>query len=555
MPRVVNINTSAGATDYIHLADSSKPQLVQLDLDPGSSVVIVGANGSGKTRLGTFIEFALGHEAHRIPAQRSIAMMDQVTLADYETSISQLLTGYGLPGYNKRDHRWGSKPEVAAINDFEHVMRALFAQKNRALSDDHEKRKAGQQPELVVTKLDRLYEIWQSLLPKRSLIFRDASISVKPPQSPPEYGQIQPNYSPSDMSDGERVVFYLIGQCLLAPQDGVVIIDEPELHIHHSISSALWDALERERNDCAFVYITHDIDFATNRVSAKKFFVRAIHFNSLYDVEPIPENTGLPEELVLELVGNRKPILFIEGEAGSLDSLVYRSAYPDMKIEPRGSCDSVIHSVASFKANSTLHRLGRVVGCVDADHRSARQIAVLNGADIYPLGVAEIENLFLLPKVFVALARALSYSERDALQKLEAVRARVLARAREEIEAVTARFAAREIDRRLKRVTVDRVDTASLIASYAVEVGDIDVSLIVKEFRARFKAAIDSGSLESVLEFFDQKGLLAIVATELEQKSGKALVTLASRLLLDAKHQPLKDEILSVLPKFSRRDE
>ena len=33
------------------------------------------------------------------------------------------------------------------------------------------------------------------------------------------------------MSDGERAIFYLIGQTLAASSDSVLIIDEPELHL------------------------------------------------------------------------------------------------------------------------------------------------------------------------------------------------------------------------------------------------------------------------------------------------------------------------------------
>lgn len=42
-------------------------------------------------------------------------------------------------------------------------------------------------------------------------------------------------YNSSEMSDGERVIFYLIGQCLAVPENGIIVIDEPELHLHKSV--------------------------------------------------------------------------------------------------------------------------------------------------------------------------------------------------------------------------------------------------------------------------------------------------------------------------------
>ena len=74
-------------------------------------------------------------------------------------------------------------------------------------------------------------------------------------------------YNAAEMSDGERVIFYLIGECLAAPDDAVIVIDEPEMHLHKSIQSDLWDAIEAERPDCLFVYLTHDVDFAASRAS------------------------------------------------------------------------------------------------------------------------------------------------------------------------------------------------------------------------------------------------------------------------------------------------
>lgn len=37
------------------------------------------------------------------------------------------------------------------------------------------------------------------------------------------------------MSDGERVCLYLISQCLITPENHIIVIDEPEIHLHTSI--------------------------------------------------------------------------------------------------------------------------------------------------------------------------------------------------------------------------------------------------------------------------------------------------------------------------------
>jgi ABC-type dipeptide/oligopeptide/nickel transport system ATPase component len=527
------------------LQDLTKPTTVDLDLGSGTSTVIVGANGSGKTRLGSYIEQMLQDRSHRIPAQRSIRMTDNVTLQDYDASILRLR--FGHHEQRNKIHRWGNDPAINPIDDFEHLLRALFAEKNRALSDDHTIRKTGAITQIPKTKLDQLQKIWETLLPHRKLIIRDAQIKIQPPANPLGEGGDEP-YSSTQLSDGERVIFYLIGQSLLAPSDAALIVDEPELHIHPSISAPLWDALESERSDCAFVYFTHDMEFAANRVTARKYFVKSIYRNSFWDIEAIPEDTGLPEQLVIELVGNKKPVLFIEGEGGSLDLLIYRAAYPHMMIEPRGGCESVIHSVASFRANPTLHRLGSVFGCIDADQRRPLQISALEDKGIFTLAVAEIENVFLLPNVFLALCAALSVPEQEANRKLEKVKDAVLQMAAGEAENVAARYVSRRIDSMLKRVTLNRASVADLIATYSTQTTAIDPAHLAQQFKTAFDEAIASKNYELVLKLFDHKGLLSIAVTELGLKSPKFLILQSSRFMLDDKHRALKEAVLEELP-------
>lgn len=112
------------------------------------------------------------------------------------------------------------------------------------------------------TKFEILEDIWDQLLPHRKLMISGDDIKVKHPSS-------DVLYSASDMSDGERAIFYLIGQVLLAKDDSLLIVDEPELHVHRSIMNSLWDLLESARPNCAFIFITHDLEFAAGRVAQK----------------------------------------------------------------------------------------------------------------------------------------------------------------------------------------------------------------------------------------------------------------------------------------------
>jgi energy-coupling factor transporter ATP-binding protein EcfA2 len=66
---------------------------LRLEIETGRSLIIVGANGSGKTRLGVYIErLVKADQVHRIPAQKSLHMNDQISLIGLERAQSTAST-------------------------------------------------------------------------------------------------------------------------------------------------------------------------------------------------------------------------------------------------------------------------------------------------------------------------------------------------------------------------------------------------------------------------------------------------------------------------------
>ena len=107
--------------------------------------------------------------------------------------------------------------------------------------------------------------------------------------------------------------FYLIGEVLCAPEKSIIIIDEPEMHIHVSLIKRLFDLIENERPDCVFIYLTHSIDFAFSRQNAKKIWAKSYE-DGKWDYEILNEAMPIPEQLYLEVLGSRLPVIFIEGD-------------------------------------------------------------------------------------------------------------------------------------------------------------------------------------------------------------------------------------------------
>lgn len=102
-----------------------------VEIETSNSLLFVGANGAGKTRLGAWIEFNSPDAArvHRISAQKSLTMPDTSTPTALDLAETDLLFGHATHGRNnKRAYRWGDKPAVSLLSDFERLMVYLFSE-------------------------------------------------------------------------------------------------------------------------------------------------------------------------------------------------------------------------------------------------------------------------------------------------------------------------------------------------------------------------------------------------------------------------------------------
>lgn len=491
---------------------------LDVSVSSGSSAIFVGANGGGKTRLAAHIEERLGFGAHRISAHRALTLNPTVVKIDEESALHGLRTGNTNKDANLANRsriRWGRKSAVQLLNDFDFLLQALFAEQTNKSVETHKKARQGGEIEAEATNFERLVEVWERLLLHRVLNVSGDDIQVS-------VAGVDGSYDASEMSDGERAIFYLIGQTLTAAPDSVLIVDEPELHVHRSIMSKLWDDLEAARPDCAFIFITHDLEFAAER-PAQKFVLREYTPEPQWVVEAVPEDTGFDETIATLILGSRKPILFVEGDESSLDQSIFRSCFPDWTVVPRGSCEQVIHSVVTMRQNDSLTRV-TCSGIVDADDYQPDDIEYLQDLGVAALNVSEIENVILIPSVSRVIVAHEGFEGDELEHRLAALRDAIFGtlNTEEAVERVVARYCRRRIDRTLKKIDLSGAATVDEIADvYDQKTDELDIQAIAASARDRINAAIESADLELLLANYDNKGLIALAATHLKQ-TGKA---------------------------------
>jgi hypothetical protein len=381
-----------------------------------TSIVVVGANGSGKSRLGTWLEFKgpQKERVHRIAAQRSLVFPENSSPIGFEKARDSFYWAPPPPNWDREQyergkpqlrlqHRYGGSvlnAETAPLSDFEALVTLLFSENYTALlSHEEQQRKSQELIPMPDTLIRKVQALWENLLPSRALIFKSSEVQVSQRELPDEV------YSARAMSDGERVIFYLIGQCLCAPDDSIIVVDEPEIHLHKAIQNLLWDSLERARPDCIYVYLTHDLSFAADRIGSTKICISEFR-NAEFSWYAIPDQREIPEDVFLELLGSRKPVLFVEGTSGSHDSALYRHAFPGFTVKPVGSCSAVVNATKVFRSLEDMHHI-KSFGIVDRDYLEQGQIDAYERAGVFVPLVAEVENLFLVPELVKAVSQQL----------------------------------------------------------------------------------------------------------------------------------------------------
>ena len=526
-----------------------------LDLHAGSSIIIVGANGSGKTKLAVECERQLGTSSHRISAQRMLALDPDIEKVSEEIARNQLRYGYAKPqdysGFEaaRNAQRWGQSQARFILNDAGALIQVLFAQQANVAVKAYNASADGAPIESGETLLRQLRVIFHRVLPTRSLIITGDDVSV----SVLTDGAIGEPYSLTQLSDGEKAVFYMIGQVLVADEGSVFIMDEPEIHIHRSILSPLWDELEAARPDCAILLITHDLEFAASR-AGQKYVVRNYSPTSGWEIEAVPEAEGFSEGLVTLILGSRKPILFVEGEQGSLDVAFYRACYPGWTVLPRGGCEGVIHSVVTMRRNAAFTRV-QCAGLVDADGYDEADRASLASNGIQVLPVSEIENLILLPTVSRAILELNDLDEAAIQNKLADLRAAIFADARVEknVSEVSLGYCRRRIDRTLKQIDLSADKSiADLAATYAAKTAGVDISSLARDMESMIEAAILADDVAALLAVYDRKkALMAIASSHLRNWKVDVFTAWVARAMQSTRDDRLRRAIAAVLPKVS----
>ena len=367
--------------------DGQEPGL----LPDTQQITIIGANGSGKSRFCTQLMKAAGDKAYRISALRALLPEHDGKGNDLPGSINALfkqMNAYNPHITNDADTEFEKLTYIMLMDEFRELMNyktgLMIGEKDRKFPK---------------TKLDIVVKRWQEVFPRNKVLRENGKLLFSTEGNTDKYSSLR-------LSDGEKTVLYYLGAVLYAMPDAVILVDDPEMFIHHNLVRTLWNVIEEMRPDCTFIYNTHDVDFASSRVDNQCVWVKSFDAEQIaWDYEVMTSSQHLDDGLYYELLGSRKPVLFIEGDdTHSLDSRLYPLIFPEYTVKPLGSCNKVIEVVRSFNdLNSFHHLISR--GIVDRDRRSDHEVEYLRQKNIFVPDVAEVENIFMIEAVIRGVAQ------------------------------------------------------------------------------------------------------------------------------------------------------
>ena len=210
------------------------------------SIVMIGANGSGKSTFARQFNGKISGNLVILSAQHLLHYTKSRTISTQGNELEKVRNF-------QRNTKLSNSSDFQQLitTDMNELINALISQHTDCSFKYYESDKK------EISFLSKTAELWNKIVEHRALEVSRTGLTIS--------GDGINSYDFNQLSDGEKAIFYYIAHILLASENSYIIVDEPENHLHLTICNKLWDELEKKRSDCKFIYLTHNLNFATSR--------------------------------------------------------------------------------------------------------------------------------------------------------------------------------------------------------------------------------------------------------------------------------------------------
>jgi len=237
------------------------------------------------------------------------------------------------------------------------------------------------------------------------------------------------------LSSGEKEVVVLTFDLLAQdPDDCVVLIDEPEVHLHPELAFRLIKVLKGIGQRNQYFLFTHSPDIIGNALDIGVHFIRpkkrvptgnqAVRIDER-NIEEFKSIPNIRETIGIVSVG--KKLLFVEGSSTSIDRNVFatlaKSSKLDVAIIPSDSCTNVTNmalvcdTLEKGVLGVELHMVRDRDGLVDSQ---IANFSTKSKGRLVFLPFYHIENAFLHPGAIAEIANKVLLTQAPSVQQIEA---------------------------------------------------------------------------------------------------------------------------------------
>ena len=494
-----NFNQTQSILQNIELLSQSLSSIQFFDLlkNKGENLVLIGANGSGKSTFSRQIKKSIMQQLTSfvavIPAQKTFGITRNNSIPLKENARSSFVRSH------THDKLFKNPNEMQfANNEFGEMINYLIAEHQEVANSTHQNYS---KPDFVKESslLEKVITIWQSVIVHIKLHY-DGQGNI---QVVSENGT---TYDFMALSDGEKSIFYCIASVLLVDKDGYIIVDEPENHLHMSIVNKLWDTLENIRNDCQFVYLTHNPSFAIGRTNAKILWIQKYIPPSNWDYEEIPIDDTLPQQLMVELIGSKKKILFCEGERDSYDYKLYSILFLDYTVIPVGGHQKAIDYCRAFNENQKLSNLS-AIAIIDKDFYEDDEINAWKSNSIYTLDVMEVENILCDDDILKTIKTSVHATDEDYNDAKE----QVFIHIKQTKDKQSMEYTRFKTDKLLNSLVGKSTSAQELKQQLEGEIEALDSQSFYNEHCQLLENICEQKDYDRALKHYNNKGMLSFV--------------------------------------------
>lgn len=489
-------------------------ETIELPVAAAKPLFVVGPNGSGKSGLMLSLYRNNSANSVRISAHRQTWMESNfVPFTPQDKVSTEANTKAQDSQATARYKEWNSQARsgliIADLIDSENEL----SRKVRAAVFAGDAAKAAKIA-ASLPPLDVISELFAaSGIPiKLSIEANNAIVASKREGAP---------YSIAALSDGERAALLIAGTVLTAPKNSLIIVDEPERHLHASIVRPLLLQLFSKRLDCAFVISTHELSLPVACPESRIVLIRDSRTVSdevnAWDLDILEPGTDIDDATKEAILGARRKMLFIEGKADSLDQPLYELLFPGISIFAKEAAGDVERCVRSIRESSSLVWV-QAFGIVDQDQLTTDKKTALENQGVFPLSVYSVEALYYCPAIVRALAErqsAVTGANPDDL--FSAATAALLTC----VAAHANRLAARMTEQAVKdEISLQMPDWKLIQSGHTIAIA-VDVQTQFQAELAQLESWIAAKNIEKILARYPvrEAGALGAIASALQFKT------------------------------------